>query len=145
MDESSLTRTAPPSTCSILAGAHLCDQISVLLLIEPRVSRQAFLGEPVEEVLAMVEWVLKHEGEAEFDPVKILPAWARKRGRGYWRKGERRVEDCPHCHGSGWVSASFRSTEEWQEEREGVECPRCKGSCIALPALADLLPKGGWS
>jgi hypothetical protein len=145
MDEVSLTRTAPPSTRSILAGVHLCDQISALLLIEPKVARQAFLGEPVKEVLAMVEWVLKHEGEAEFDPEKILPAWAGKRGRGYWRKEERRVEDCPQCHGSAWVPASFKCAEEWQEEREGVECPRCKGSCIALPALSDLLPKGGWA
>ena len=38
---------------------------------------------PVEEILAMVEWALKHEGEAGFDPEKILRAWAEKRRRGY--------------------------------------------------------------
>jgi hypothetical protein len=76
MDKVSVTRTAPPSTHSILAGAHLCDQISALLLIESKVTRQAFLGAPVEEVLAMAEWALKHEGEATFDPERILPAWA---------------------------------------------------------------------
>ena len=38
-----------------------------------------FLGEPVKEVLAMAEWALKHEGEASFNPEKILPAWAEKR------------------------------------------------------------------
>ena len=35
----------------------------------------------------------------------------------------------------------FKSAEEWQEEREGVECPRCKGSLIALKALT-LLSEG---
>ncbi len=128
MDEVSLTRAARPSTRSILAGAHLCGQVSALLLIEPKVSKQAFLGEPVEEVLAMVNWTLKHEGKAEFDPEKILPAWARKRGRGYWRKEDRRVEDCPRCHGSGWVPASFKRAYEWQEEERG-----------GMPALQGLL------
>jgi len=71
MDGLSVTH---PSTRSILAGAHLCDQIAGLLLIEPKIARQVFLGEPVKEVLAMVEWALKHQGEAGFGPEKILPA-----------------------------------------------------------------------
>jgi hypothetical protein len=66
MDTRSVTRPPLPSTRAILAGAHLCDQVAALLLFEPRTIRQAFLGEPVEEVMAMTEWVLKHEGEAEF-------------------------------------------------------------------------------
>ena len=56
--------------------------------------RQVFLGEPVEEVLAMVKWTLKHEGDADFDSERILPTWAKKRGRGYWRRQNRRVEEC---------------------------------------------------
>jgi hypothetical protein len=136
MDKVSVTRPAPPSTRSVLAGAHLCDQVASLLLVEPKVTRQAFLGEPVEEVLAMVKWSLKHEGEPEFDPERILPAWAQKRGRGYWR-----VEECRCCHGTGWVPGPFKCAEEWQEEREGVECPRCKGSRITLKALT-LLSEG---
>jgi hypothetical protein len=138
MDKVSVTRTAPPSTHSILAGAHLCDQISGLLLMEPKVSRRVFLGEPVEEVMAMAEWVLKHEGEMGFDPERILPGWAEKRGRGYWRVEDRKVEECSHCHGTGWVPGPFKSANEWQEEREGVECPRCKGSHIGLKALQML-------
>ncbi len=92
MDALSVTRTAPPSTRFILAGAHLCDQIAGLLLMEPKIIRQAFLGEPVKEVLAMVEWALKHESKAGFDPKKILLVWAQKRGRRYWRVENRRVE-----------------------------------------------------
>ncbi len=83
MDVTSLARPAPPSTHSILTGAHLCDQVASLLLIEPKIARQAFSGEPVEEVLAMTEWALKHEAEAEaeaeFNTEKILPTWAQKR------------------------------------------------------------------
>jgi hypothetical protein len=141
MDTRSVTRPTLPSTRAILAGAHLCDQVSALLLVEAKTARQAFLGEPVEEVLAMMEWALKHEGEAEFDPQRILLAWAKKRGRGYWRTEDRRVEECGYCHGTGWVAAPFKSAEDWGEEREGVECPRCKGSCIILKAL-KLLSEG---
>ena len=83
MDTRSVTRPPLPSTRAVVAGAHLCDQVSVLLLVEAKTTRQAFLGELVEEVMAMVNWALKHEGEEEFNPEKILPAWAKKRGRGY--------------------------------------------------------------
>ena len=141
MDTRSVTRPPLPSTRAVLAGAHLCDQISALLLIEPKVVRQVFLGEPVEEVVAMVKWTLKHEGETGFDPEKILPAWAKKRGRGYWRTEDCRVEECGYCHGTGWVPGLFKNAEEWGEEREGVECPRCKGSRISLKAL-KLLSQG---
>ena len=89
----------------------------------------------------MVKWALKHEGETEFDPERILPAWAKKRGRGYWRVEDRRVEECGYCHGTSWVPGPFKSADEWDEEREGVECPRCKGSRIALKAL-KLLSEG---
>jgi hypothetical protein len=122
----------------VIAGAHLCDQVSALLLIEAKDARQAFLGEPVEEVMVMVKWVLKHEGEEEFNPERILPAWAQKRGRGYLRTEDRRVEECRQCHGTGCVPGPFKNAEEWDEEREGVQCPRCKGSCIALRALQIL-------
>jgi hypothetical protein len=124
MDTRSVTRPPLPSTRAILAGAHLCDQVSALLLIEPKTVRQAFLGEPVEEVMAMVKWVLKHEGEAEFDPKKILPAWARKRGRGYWRVEDRRVEECGYCHGTGWVPGPFKNAEEWDDPKSGYLEPQ---------------------
>jgi hypothetical protein len=106
MDTRSLTRPPRPSTRAVVAGAHLCDQISALLLIEANTTRQVFLGEPVEEVMAMVKRALKHEGEAEFAPERILPTWAQKRGRGYWRTEDPRVEECHQCHGTGW---EFRS------------------------------------
>jgi hypothetical protein len=141
IDTRSVTRPPLPSTRAILAGAHLCDQISALLLIAPKIARQAFLGEPFEEVMAMAKWALMHEGEAEFDPEKILPAWAKKRGRGCWRTEDRRVEECGYCHGSAWAPGPFKKAEEWDEDRGGVECPRCKGACIALKAL-KLLSEG---
>ena len=144
MDTRSVTRPPLPSTRAVVAGAHLCDQVSALLLIEAKTTRQVFLGEPVEEVMAMVKWALKHEGEATFatfDTKKILLAWAQKRGRGYWRTEDRRGEECGYCHGTGCVPGPFKSADEWHEEREGVECLRCKGSRIALKAL-KLLSEG---
>jgi hypothetical protein len=42
MDEISVTRPPHPSTHSIVAGAHLCDQVAGLLLIEPKVSDSRF-------------------------------------------------------------------------------------------------------
>jgi hypothetical protein len=141
MDTRSVTRPPLPSTRAVVAGAHLCDQVSALLLIDPKTTRQVFLGEPIEEVMAMVKWALKHEGEAEFDPERILLAWARKRGRGYRKTEDRRVEECGCCHGTGCVPGPFKKAEEWGEEREGIQCPRCKGSCIALKALI-LLSEG---
>ena len=141
MDTRSVTRPPLPSTRVVVAGAHLCDQVSALLLIEAKTIRQAFLGGPVEEVMAMVKWSLKHEGEAEFAPERVLPSWAKKRGRGYWRTEDRRVEECGYCHGTGWVPGPFKNAEKWGEERTGVECPLCKGSCIALKAL-KLLSEG---
>jgi hypothetical protein len=135
MDTRSVTRPPLPSTRAVLAGAHLCDQVSALLLIEPKTVRQVFLGEPVEEVMAMVKWALKHEGEAEFDIERILPAWAQKRRRGYWRVEDPRVEECRQCHGTGRVPGPFKNADEWGEERERVQCPRYKGSRIALKAL----------
>jgi hypothetical protein len=34
MDKASVTRPAPPSTRSVLAGAHLCNQVAGLLLVD---------------------------------------------------------------------------------------------------------------
>lgn len=114
MDGTSLARPARPSTHSVLAGEHLCDQVAALLLIEPKVCRQAFLGEPAREVLAMAEWALGHEGEAGFDPQRNLPAWARKRGRGFSAKLRVRLaryrgryDRVPH--GAGCYSGGLKS------------------------------------
>ena len=132
MDKVSVTRPAPPSTRSVLAEAHLCDQVAGLLLIEPKVTRQVFLGEPVEEVLAMMKWSLKHEGDADFDPERILPAWAKKRGRGYWRVEDRRVEECGCCHGTGWVPGPFKSRASGARSRRARSAPAA--SAPVLPS-----------
>jgi hypothetical protein len=86
MDESSVTRTAasPPSTRVIVADEAFCAQVAAVLMCDEEPIRQAIIGEPVEEVLAMVRWALSHEDDEGFDPAKVLADWARKRERGAW-------------------------------------------------------------
>src|SRR3954453_240899 len=84
MDESSVTRTSPSTTRAIRADNAFCAQAAALLLCDEEPIRDAFIGEPVEEVLAMVRWALSHEDDEGFDTEKILTDWARKRERGAW-------------------------------------------------------------
>ncbi len=84
MDEVSVTRTAPPSTKAIVADEAFCSQTAAVLMCDEEPIREAFIGEPAEEVLAMVRWALSHEDDEGFDAAKVLTGWARKRGRGAW-------------------------------------------------------------
>ncbi len=92
MDESSVTRPSPPSTKAIVADEAFCRQAAALLLCEEEPVRDAFIGEPVEEVLEMVRWALSHEDDGGFDAAAVLAGWAKKRGRGAW-SGRPRRED----------------------------------------------------
>ncbi len=84
MDKVSVTRPSPPSTKAIVADEDLCKQAAALLLCEEEPIRNAFIEEPVEEVLEMVRWALKHEDDEGFDAAKALTSWAKKRKRGAW-------------------------------------------------------------
>ena len=84
MDKVSLTRPSPPSTRAILADEAFCAQVAALMLCEVEPIHDAFIGEPAEEVLEMVRWVLSHEDDEGFDTAEVLTAWAKKRGRGAW-------------------------------------------------------------
>jgi hypothetical protein len=68
----------------IVADEAFCAQIAALLLCDRAPIHDAFIGEPVEEVLEMVRWALSHEDEEGFDTAEVLTAWAKKRGRGAW-------------------------------------------------------------
>lgn len=130
MDGVSVTSAASLSTGQIVATSHICDQVAALLLIAPKVSRQAFLGESVEEVLAMAGWALRHEGEEGFDAGKILCGWAKKRGRGYWRMEESKVEGCRKCGGQG------RTPSPSTNGKGREECSSCRGSEIELAPMS---------
>jgi hypothetical protein len=84
MDKSSVTRSAPPSTLAIVADEAFCAQVAAVLMCDEEPIHNAFIGEPVEEVLTMVRWALSHEDDEGFDPAKVLTDWARKRERGAW-------------------------------------------------------------
>jgi hypothetical protein len=92
MDETRITRPSSPSTRAIVANEDFCKQVAALLLCDRGPIHDAFIGEPVEEVLEMVRWALKHEDDEEFDPAKVLTSWAKKRGRGAWSGRPRRPE-----------------------------------------------------
>ena len=85
MDGSSVTRAPAAPTRAIVADEAFCRQAAAVLLCDPGPIRDAFLGEPVEEVLEMVRWALRHEQDPGFDAARALPNWARRRGRGAWR------------------------------------------------------------
>jgi len=96
MDEARITRTSPPSTKAIAADEGFCKQVAALLLCDPAPIHDAFIGEPVEEVLEMVRWALSHEDDEGFDPAEVLTSWAKKRGRGAWSGRHRRPERNPY-------------------------------------------------
>ena len=84
MDERSVTRPAPIPTAAIVADGAFCAQAAAVLGCDEESIRDAFLGEPAEEVLEMVRWALSHQNEEGFDAAEVLTAWAKKRGRGAW-------------------------------------------------------------
>jgi hypothetical protein len=82
MDEVSVTST--PSTLAIVADEAFCAQAAAVLMCDEAPIHEAFIGEPVEEVLAMIRWALSHEDDEGFDAAKVLTNWAQKRERGAW-------------------------------------------------------------
>jgi hypothetical protein len=96
MDEARITHPSPLSTRAIVADEGFCKQVAALLLCDRAPIHDAFIGEPVEEVLEMVRWALSHEDDEGFDPAKVLISWAKKRGRGTWSGRSRRPERDPY-------------------------------------------------
>lgn len=89
MDEASVTRDVPSPTRAIVADEAFCRQADAVLLCDPQPILDAFIGESVEEALEMVRWALRHEGDPGFDAARALPSWARRRGRGAWKRNGR--------------------------------------------------------
>jgi hypothetical protein len=96
MDEVSVTRTSPASTRAIVADEGLCKQVAALLLCDRAPIHDAFIGEPMEEVLEMARWALSHEDDEGFDSAQVLTSWAKKRRRGAWSGRPRRPERDPY-------------------------------------------------
>ena len=84
MDEVSVTRPSPSPTRAIVADDAFCMQVATVLMCDEEPIYNAFIEEPVEEVLAMVRWALSHEDDEGFDVAKVLTTWAQKRERGVW-------------------------------------------------------------
>ena len=84
MDERSVTRPAPIPTAAIVADGAFCAQAAAVLACDEAPIRDAFLGEPAEDVLEMTRWALSHQDDGGFDAAEVLTSWAKKRGRGAW-------------------------------------------------------------
>jgi hypothetical protein len=124
MDEARITRPSLPSTRTIVADEAFCGQVAVLLLCDRGPIHDAFIGEPVEEVLEMVRWALSHEDDEGFDAAKVLTSWAKKRGRGAWSGRPRRPE--PNSDGElTWALATFWA-EHPRELAELLECVQAR-------------------
>jgi hypothetical protein len=87
MDKSSVTRPSP--TLAIVTDEAFCAQAAAVLMCDEEPIRKVFIGEPAEEVLAMVRWALSHEDDEGFDTAKVLTQWAQKRERGAWSTRQR--------------------------------------------------------
>jgi hypothetical protein len=96
MDEARITRPSPPSTRTIVADEGFCRQVAALLLCDRGPIHDAFIGEPVEEVLEMARWALSHEDDEGVDTAEVLTWWAKKRGRGAWSGRPRYPERDPY-------------------------------------------------
>jgi len=96
MDEARITRPSLPSTRAIVANEDFCKQVATLLLCDRGPIHDAFIGEPVEEVLEMVRWALSHDDDEGFDTAEVLTWWAKKRERGAWSGRPRRPERDPY-------------------------------------------------
>lgn len=119
------------STISIIANAHLCDQVALLLGVVEKTARQVFLGEPAEVVLGMSGWILERTEREDFEPEAVLLARAEKRSRGEWRIEDRRVKRCHHCSGIRRLSG-FPKGQGTGGGTRGVLCPYCRDSRITL-------------
>jgi len=89
----------------------LCEEVSI---------HDAFIGEPVEEVLEMVRWALSHEDEEGFDPAKVLTNWAKKRGRGAWSGRPHRSPTAPDNPNGGLAQALVKYWIRHPEELVAV-------------------------
>jgi hypothetical protein len=127
MDEARITRPSPPSTRMIVADEGFCGQVAAVLLSNEEPIREAFIGEPAEEVLEMVRWALSHEDDEGFDTAEVLTSWAKKRGRGAW-SGRPRPPENKERHLDGeltWALATFWA-EHPRELAELLECVQAR-------------------
>jgi hypothetical protein len=107
MDEARITRRSPPSTRAIVADEAFSGQVAALLLCDRGPIHDAFIWEPVEEVLEMVRWALSHEDDEGFDTAEVLTSWAKKRGRGAWSNNRPRRPDRNSDGELTWALATF--------------------------------------
>jgi len=130
-----------PSTRAITVDAALARRMAGFMFADPDPIISAFLGEPVKECLAMVEWCVRHEGEPGFDPAKALANWAKRRKRGVWSDrpttGARIIwgQEPPKLHGCSGCGSTRREVHEVTEDHESLTFHQ--GDLICEDCAAD--------
>jgi hypothetical protein len=120
MDEVSVTRSSPSPTRAIVADDAFCAQAAAVLMCDEEPMHNAFIGEPVEEVLEIVRWALSHEEDEGFDVAKILTTWAQKRKRGVWSTRPHNSFPTRHSLNGGFAEALIRFWSENPHELVAV-------------------------
>jgi hypothetical protein len=120
MDEVSVTRLSQPSTRAIVADEAFCAQVAAVLMCDEEPISKAFIGEPVEEILAMVGWALSHQDDEGFDTAKVLTNWAQKRERGAWSTTPRKSSPVSQSRNGGLAEALVRFWSENPHELVAV-------------------------
>ena len=112
MDEVSVTRPSTSPTRAIVADEAFCTQVATILHCDEEPIRMTFIGEPAEEVLAMVRWALCHQDDDGFETEKVLTTWAQKRERGAWSTKPRKSSPVRHSLNGGFAEALIRFWSE---------------------------------
>jgi hypothetical protein len=94
--------------------------VATVLMCDEEPIHKTFIGEPAEEVLAMVRWALSHQQDEGFETAKVLTTWAQKRERGVWSTKPHKSSPVSQSRNGGLAEALVRFWSENPHELVAV-------------------------
>lgn len=114
------------STKAITATEENIRQVSAYLFLDEEQTHTAcrcLVGEPMKRVLAITEWLLRHEEDDSYEPSVMLVGFAKSRGLGCFRPPQDRrglaTEQCLACGDQYPVAQIVEVGQENLTFREG--------------------------